>query len=178
MKTLALIALLPAFALAQPRPGRGPGPGPHGPPSPEERARIEKKMRVLRVVELAEQLDLDEKAALRMSEQMDKFVDQRRAIHDEQQKNRETIEKAAQGDAQAQKSLDAAVRGFIDNRRKMNQIDLDEWLALGQGLKPQQQARLALFLAEFPKHMHKMAREAHKREMREHRKMMRGGDDD
>lgn len=165
---LALSLALTTSALAEP---------PRGPP-PEERARVEKKMRMLRVVDLADRLDLDEKAALKLSETMDRFAEKRQKMHQEMEKHREVVERAAQGDSDALKGLDGAVRQFLDLRKRMGDVDLEEWIALGQGLSAQKQARLALFLAEWPRFVQKMMREAHRERRGEMRRMHRGDEED
>lgn len=163
-RNLAIVAIglaLSLPALAEP---------PDGPPSPEERARVEKKLRMHMVVELADQLSLDEKGALRVSQTLEKFGDRRHTLHEAMRKQREIVRRAADGDAEAGKALPGAITQIRDSRKQMEDLHFEQYTALAQGLTATQQAKLALFMAEMPQKLHRMAREGMKHEKRERRR--------
>lgn len=144
---MVLTAAVAAPALAQPM----------GPPTPEERERIERKVRMHMTLELADRLGLDERGALRISQTLDKFTERRRALHEQMRKQRELIDRAAAGDAEAQKGLVGAVTQLRDAEKQLTDLRFEEFKALSDGLSPTQQAKLAQALVEMPRHLRKMA---------------------
>jgi hypothetical protein len=121
--------------------------------SPEEQQarhqRMEQHMRTMRVVGLAEALNLDEAGALKLDAQMRPFDERRSAIHEQMKADRELLEKAADGDPAAAGQVDAALARIFDNGAKLEQINREMLEALSKGLPPQQKAKLAVFLATF-----------------------------
>ncbi len=143
---LTLVAAVPFAALAAPQ-----NPPAAGTP-PDEATRLErmeKRMRVARVLGLTEALDLDEAQAVKMQETLAKFDARRRplirSIHDSTQ----VLRRAAGGDQASQAQVDQAVSRIFDAHAQLQQVDREMYQAVTQGLSPQKRARAAIFLAHF-----------------------------
>jgi Spy/CpxP family protein refolding chaperone len=112
-------------------------------------ARLERRMRTLRVVGLAEALDLSDAEALRMDAVLRPYDEQRKPLERQVHQAMGTLRKAADGDAQAAAQVDTATQNLLDARSQLAAIDREMFNALAQGKTPQQKAKLALFLAHF-----------------------------
>ena len=125
----------------------------HAAPTPEEKAarhqRMEQRMRTMRVVGLAEALNLDEQGALKLDAQMRPFDERRAPLREALHADSEVLEKAADGDPSSVGQVDAALNRMFDNRAKVEQINREMLENLSRGLAPQQKAKLAVFLATF-----------------------------
>jgi hypothetical protein len=151
-----LAAALPLAALAQggpPAGGQGQGQGPQaqaqgaGPRfSPEK---MEKRMRLARTLGLAEALDLEPAAALKLGETIGKFDDRRVAAHKVMHEARDVLRRAAQGEKVAPADVDQAIQKALDARAQLTAIDRETVAAVTQGLSPEKKARAVLFLANF-----------------------------
>jgi hypothetical protein len=111
--------------------------------------RMEKRMRIARVLGLTEALDLNESQAVKVQETMAKFDNRRKpmllAIHDSMQ----VLRRAANGDQAAQGQVDQAVARIFDTRAQIQQVDREMYQAITQGLSPEKRARAAVFLSHF-----------------------------
>lgn len=151
-KLLVVVMLLPALALAQGRgPGTGPGPGAgprdgRGRGDPEQ---AEKRMRLARVLGLAEALDLDAAAALKMGETMARFDDRRLAAHKQARDARQVLRDAARTGKAAPAEVDQALQKIFDARATMLAADRELVAAVTKDLPPEKRARAALFLSRF-----------------------------
>jgi hypothetical protein len=140
--------VLPAVALAQgpkndaPQ-GQGQGPGGWDP------VRAEKRMRLARTVGLAEVLDLDTEAALKLNDQMTKFDERRKAIRKQAMDARDVIRNAARGGKATGPEVDGAIAKVLDARSQLLALDKEMLQAITQGLSPEKKARAAIFLARF-----------------------------
>jgi hypothetical protein len=150
-----LAAALPLAALAQggPPAAQGPGQGSgaatakDGPRfSPE---RMEKRMRLARTLGLAEALDLDAPAALKLGETIGKFDERRVAAHKTMHDSREVLRRAAQGEKVSAAEVDQAIQKALDARAQLAAVDRDTVAAVTQGLSPEKKARAVLFLGKF-----------------------------
>ena len=122
-------------------------------PTPEQKqarhARMEQRLRTMRVVGLAEVLNLDEQGALRLDAQMKPFDDRRAPLREALHADSEVLEKAADGDPASVSQVDAALGRMFENRAKVEQINREMVETVSKGLAPQQKAKLAVFLATF-----------------------------
>ncbi len=152
-KLLAVLAAVPALALAQggPPPGTGPGGPGYGPPgTPAQRfEQMEKRMRIARAVGLSEALDLDEAGATKLAGTLSRFDDQRKPLMKQVHDSMQVLRRAASGDAPSLKQVDEATKAIFDARAKMQQIDRDMYSAVAKDLSPEKRARAAVFLAHF-----------------------------
>jgi hypothetical protein len=155
MKKLALIAALAALPLSAYAAAPAPGAAPTKEKRAERMAEMEQHMRVMRTVGLAEALNLDAGQAMQMEAAMRPFDDRRHPLQEAIHTDGELLKRAADGDPSAQKDVDAALNRIFDNRAKMEAINREMLQALGQGMAPQQKAKLAMFLAHFKHEMGK-----------------------
>jgi hypothetical protein len=117
-------------------------------------ARMEKRMRLARTLGLAEALDLDAPAALKLGETMGKFDDRRVAAHKQMREAGEVLRRAAQGEKVTAGDVDAAIQKGLDARTQLSTIDRETVAAVTQGLTPEKKARAVLFLAKFQRRFH------------------------
>ncbi|HEY6097877.1 MAG TPA: hypothetical protein VIW03_00510, partial [Anaeromyxobacter sp.] len=153
-KLVAVLAALPMVAFAQgmgpPRDGaRGPGQGwgqGQGRMNPEW---MQKRARLALTLGLAEALDLDQAQALKLGDVVAKFVDRRRAVHEQVRDARVTLRKAAQGEKVAAADVDQAIAKVLDGRAQIQAIDRELVGAVTRDLTPEKKARAVLFLGRF-----------------------------
>lgn len=134
------VALLPLAALAA---------------SPDAQAEAqqsaEKRLRLARVLGLAEELELDSSQALKMDETMRKFDERRRPLKEQVRESADILERAADGDNSAMSQVDQAAQRAFDARAQLAALDREMFQALSKDLPPQKRAKLALFMARFDK---------------------------
>jgi len=106
-----------------------------------------KQARMKRVLSLAEELDLNEAQALRMSETMRQFDERRFPLMQQVHASAQLLRRAAQGDTTAQPQVDAAVQKVFEARAQLTALDRELYQALSKDLSPQKRAQLAIFLA-------------------------------
>ncbi len=170
-KSLLVIALMPALALAQASggtkdkaaqdkaaktapatppygPGRGWGPG-AALDNPEALARIEKRVRLAATLGITEALDLDEKGAMKMRDIFAKDIEKRAAVMKQLRDNMAIVRNAARGDTAAAGQVDGALTKLRDARAQIQKIDDETFQAVTAGLTPEKKAKAALFLARF-----------------------------
>ena len=139
MKPLRLavlsLCLSPLVSLAAPTEGADP------------QERTEKHTRMLRVLELADELGLNESQALKMADVMRQFDDRRQPLIVQVHEAAQVLRRAARGDASMQAQVDAAVQRAFDARAQIASLDHELYQALAKELPPQQRAQLAIFLA-------------------------------
>jgi hypothetical protein len=157
------LTLLPLVTLAQP---------------PEEKdaaERAERQTRLMRVVGLAEELELNETQALKMADTMRQFDERRRPLVEQVQESAQVLRSAARGDAQAQSQVDKAVQRVFDARAQLTALDRDMYQALAKDLPPQKRAQLAIFMARHDgkMKMEKLLRKADREGRREEREKRR-----
>ena len=160
------LSLLPLVSLAQPAEEK------------EAAERAERQTRLMRVVGLAEELELQESQALKMADTMRQFDERRRPLVEQVQESAQVLRKAARGDAATQSQVDQAVQRVFDARAQLTALDRDMYQALAKDLPPQKRAQLAIFMArhdgkmKMEKLLKKADREG-RREEREKRKQER-----
>jgi hypothetical protein len=120
------------------------------------RERNERKVRILRLVGLADALQLDETQALRMEQRSRPFDEQRRALELEIARWAEILKKASEGDPAALGQVDRAISGILDARTEVQALNRDLINTLGKELSPQQRAKMAIFFGEFENDMRRM----------------------
>ena len=117
-------------------------------------ARMEKRMRLARTLGLAEALDLDAPAALKLGDTISKFDDRRVAAHKQMREAGEVLRRAAQGEKVSAGDVDAAIQKGLDARTQLGAIDRETVAAVTQGMTPEKKARAVLFLAKFQRRFH------------------------
>lgn len=168
MRKQILVALivLPLAAVAQGQ-GAGPGPGPgpkggpaggfepgakmHGAPGPKDRgdpARMERRMRLVRTLGLAEALDLDEAQALKLGQAVAKFDEKRLAAHQQLHDAHQALRRAATGEKASAAEVDQAIKRALDARAQLQALDRDVVNVVTKDLSPEKRARAVLFLGQ------------------------------
>ena len=143
MRALSAVLLLtPMWCLAE---GRSFTPQA---PTAAEQAQHEKHLRTARTIGLADALDLDADAALKLSAQMDAFDDRRKAAFEALRETDEALHKAAEGsEAASVAQVDALLGRRTDAQAQLQQLEREMLATVSKGLTGQQKAKLALFLA-------------------------------
>lgn len=109
--------------------------------------RTEKRTRMMRVLELSEDLGLDETQALKMADAMRQFDERRRPLMMQVHEAAQVLRRASNGDPSAQAQVDEAVKRAFDARGQIAALDHEMYQALAKDLPSQQRAQLAIFLA-------------------------------
>ncbi len=149
MKKLALLfSLVPALALAQQPPPAGRAAAP-GSDDATRMERMQKRMRLARTLGLAEALDLDEAAAMKLRDVMARFDGRRAPISKQVRDDLRILRDAAGGDKAAAAQVDPAIQRLRDARAQLQKLDAEMFGQVSQGLSPEKKARAALFLSRF-----------------------------
>jgi len=152
---LAVVLALPVAALATPPEGPG--------KDPAKKEKREERRRLMRLMGLAEALDLSTADALRMDEAMRRFDERRRPLREQVSESARILERAAEGDSTAQAQVDQAIQRVFDARAQLANIDREMFNELSRGLGPQQRAKMAMFFARFDrkfKGMHRLMKKS------------------
>jgi hypothetical protein len=141
--TLAVALLLPALALAAPQPSAA------ADDDPARQAERMRRLRLTRIVGLAEALDLDEAGALKLRETLAKSDEKRapllRQVHDSVR----VLRAASRDEAGAAGQVDGAVQRLLEARAKLAQLDRELLAQVTQGATAARKARAVLFLARY-----------------------------
>ena len=154
MKALALLVLLPSLALAAPQ---GSAPGQGDPDANMHMQRMQKRMRLARMLGLAEALDLDDAATLRARDVLSRFDAKVAPLRKQLRDGFHILRDAASGDTAAAGQVDATLKSLRETREKLQSITVDMFQELTQGLSPEKKARAAIFLVHFQQHAARMA---------------------
>ena len=137
LRPMALaLMLLPTLTWADPPPA--------APPVPE---RLEKRVRMMRVLNLAEELELNDAQALKLADTMRQFDERRRPLLEQVRDSARLLRQAARGDPAAQAQVDPAVQRVFEARAQLTTLERDLYQALAKDLPPAKRAQLALSLA-------------------------------
>ena len=154
--TVTLIALglalaIPSLALAEE--DDGPGGPPHG------KAAMQ-KFRAIRIAELQEALNLDDKTMLKLNEILKKNDEKRDAIHKEaraQMKELKGLMDAAKPD---ESRITTVLEKLGAARSEMQKLQADQMGEAKKLLTPIQQAKFVLHMDKFRRHMREMLRKS------------------
>jgi hypothetical protein len=161
-------SLLPAFS--QP-PGQGGSAesgrpllkGDEPPPPFEKREEIRKRIELIRMWKLTEELDLTEEIGAKLFPILHKYDGKRMALHKERHDIISRLRKALENEA----SSDEAIEGVMDTLEKNSLAELDltrqQRKELQGILSPRQQAKFILFQREFHREIRKIIAEARER---------------
>ena len=164
MKTLALLlALAPALASAQATPPPPPKPaapvaqpgqpGQPGQMDPERMEKMRRRMQLALTLGLAEALQLDDAAALKVRGQIEKFAPRRMAAMTQMRDSVQLLRRSAKGEKVPAADVDAAITRLLDARAQLQAVDREVVTTVTKDLPPEKRARAVLFLAQFHKRM-------------------------
>ncbi len=124
-------------------------------------ARAEKRMRLARTLGLAEALDLDTPAALRLGEQLARFDERRKVARKQAADAHGVLRAAARGGKATAAEVDGAIAKLLEARTRMQALDREMLQAVTRDLSPEQKARAALFLGTFRDRIERRAMRHH-----------------
>jgi hypothetical protein len=113
----------------------------------------------MRTLAIADALELDDAATLKLRDRLAKFEEQRAPIQSQLFEQTLVLRRAAKGDTTAYAQVDGAIQKVLALRGQIEQMDRDLFAELSAGLPPQKKARLALAMARLPQQMREMAQE-------------------
>jgi len=114
-----------------------------------QRQRALARLRLMKVVGVAEALDLNEVQALRMADVMRRYDDRKAPLQVQNAELAKVIKRASEGDSAAVGQVDRAIQTISDNRIQVQQLDREMIDELGRNLPPQQRAKLMIFFVSF-----------------------------
>jgi len=165
---------LPCFS--QPPGEGGPG-GPDSsafggdepPPSFEKREEIRKRIELIRMWKLTEELDLTEETGAKLFPLLHKYDEKRTELHKERRGLINQLGKALENEA----TSDETIEGVLEKLNKAALAELDLMRQQREELKgilsPRQQAKFILFQREFHRDVRRIIAEARERKMRKWR---------
>jgi hypothetical protein len=112
----------------------------------KKRAKLKKKIRTMRAIVLAEELDLDEDTAAKLFPILNKYDDEFAKLAKESLDIRAKIDAA--NDSGDDDDLDDLVDDLMDNQRARWDLDEDRFKAVRKVLTPKQAARILVVLPE------------------------------
>ena len=114
-----------------------------------QRQRALARQRLMKVVGLAEALELNEVQALRMADVMRRYDERKAPLQVQNAELAKVIKRASEGDSAAVGQVDRAIQTISDNRVQVQQLDREMMDELGRNLSPQQRAKLMIFFVNF-----------------------------
>jgi hypothetical protein len=111
---------------------------------------IERKAHMIRLVEIADALELSEEQALKLKTKLDQFDQKLKPLYAEMKAQAEVVHQAAQGEATAMDHVDAAILKIRALREQIRQLDEQLFDQLSKGLDHRHKARLARAMAHLP----------------------------
>ena len=156
---------LPCFS-QPPREGRPGGPafdGDESPPSFEKREEIRKRIELIRMWKLTEELDLTEETGAKLFPVLHTYDEKRMELHKERRNIMEQLRKALKDEATSDKAIEAAVDKLDENTLAETDLIRQQRRELKGVLSPRQQAKFVLFQREFHREIRKIIAEARER---------------
>jgi Spy/CpxP family protein refolding chaperone len=159
---------LPCFS-QPPREGRPGGPGleSNEPPPPfEKRGEVRKRIELIRMWKLTEELNLTEETGTKLFPILHKYDEKRMELHKERRNTMNELRKALKDEA----TTDEAIEAAMDKWEKSAFAEFDLMRQQREELKgvlsPRQQAKFVLFQRKFHREIRKIISEARERRRR------------
>jgi len=130
------------------------------------------KLRTVRLLELVQALDLDEKTGIKLAATLKRNDKKRRALHFKAKKALDALEEETGKDKPSDKRLGDLVNELWNIRSDMKAVEEQEFKELRTFLTPLQQAKYILAMRRFMHRMRSMMRE--REEFMKRRQKMRG----
>ena len=112
-------------------------------------AQMDSRALMMMTLQLAEALELDDAATLKLRQSIAQWDAQRAPLRQQMFDQAQVLRRAAKGDTTAYGQVDQAIQKIISLRTQMHQVDQQMFQQLSQGLPPQKKAKLALAIARF-----------------------------
>jgi hypothetical protein len=138
---------------------------PPGAPDRATREQVLKKIHTSFILELGEMLELDTPATIKLSERLQPYDSRRIQLRMDTWDAMEQLKKISKGKAEGD-PVELA-RKIAKNRMQLAQVDSEELEELIKGLPPDKVAKAALFLAQYPRRIERMARDILQERMRD-----------
>ena len=164
---------LVSVALLMAATGFAQGPGPQGQGAGPPREKFERRQRMIRVIQISEDLHFTDAESLKLNEQLTHFDVRRLPLQRELTQQVQLLRRAAQGDASTFAQVDTALTRAQQLKAQIQGVDVELFTALSKGMTPQKKAQLALTLARLPGEIREAAREVNQQETREERRRAR-----
>jgi Spy/CpxP family protein refolding chaperone len=129
-------------------------------PQVEQRGAAIKKFRVIRIAELQEALNLDEKTTIKVNGVMTKYDNQRDASRNDLREQMRSLRDLMAADKPDEARITRTLDKLLELRAHMHDIHLQELKELRQILTPVQQAKFVLMMEKFQKRMHQAIRKS------------------
>jgi Spy/CpxP family protein refolding chaperone len=169
---LVIVGLgLPCFS-QPPREGRPGGPdspafrGDEPPPPLEKREKIRKRIELIRMWKLTEELDLTEETGAKLFPILRKYDEKRIALQKERQNIMDQLRKALEDEATSDEAIEATMDTLDNNASAMSDLLRQQREELKGILSPRQQAKFIIFQREFHREIRKIIGEARERRRR------------
>ena len=144
MRTWMVLGMLSIAGAAQAAAGNGAG---KKAPDPASVAQMDSRAQMMMTLQLAEALELDDAATLKLKQTVAQWDAQRAPLRQQMFDQAQVLRRAAKGDTTAYGQVDQAIQKIIAVRSQLHQIDQQLFQQLSQGLPPQKKAKLALAIA-------------------------------
>jgi len=113
-------------------------------------AQMDSRAQMMMTLQLAEALELDDAATLKLRQTIAQWDAQRAPLRQQMFDQAQVLRRAAKGDTTAYGQVDQAIQKVISLRSQIHQVDQQMFQQLSQGLPPQKKAKLALAIARMP----------------------------
>lgn len=134
-----------------------PGPGPQSDrPTEEQRDELRKKMEAIRIARLTEELNLDEKTAVKFFSSLASLDQKRRTVLKENQELLREMRRLMNEQKPDELRLKAAINKIEKNQHEILSLRSKEFAAVRENLTVKQQAQYLLFHQEFQREMRGM----------------------
>jgi hypothetical protein len=123
-----------------------------------QRQKMMQKLHMMAAIELGDLLGLDSAGTIKLTERLKRFDDPRIQTQLDNFEAMHQLKRAAKGEAGA--DVPALIKRIGDNRVKLAQLDQQELADLTKDLSTDKAAKVAVFLARFPRRVEHMAHAA------------------
>jgi hypothetical protein len=127
--------------------------GRSGPMDPARMERVKRRMQLALTIGLAETLQLDDAAALKIRGQIEQFTPRRMATAQQMRESVQLLRRSAKGEKLPAAEVDGAITRLLDARAQMQGLDREVVTTVTRDLPPEKRARAVLFLAKFHQRM-------------------------
>jgi len=155
MKTWMVLGMLALAGAAQAAP---PKKQPDDAAVAQRRAEMDQRAQMMMTLQLAEVLELDDAATLKLKQTVAQWDAQKAPLRQQMFDQAQVLRRAAKGDTTAYRQVDQAIQKILDVRSQLHAIDQKMFQQLSQGLPPQKKAKLALTIARMKDAMRGMMR--------------------